>query len=557
MNRLVRILLPLIALLGAMPVLRGAGTPPPLPPGALLYVEAPDTRNLLEEIRGGKGWMALTKGPVWEVFVRSRIFMKLGDRATQLEGALGRPLDGALLNALAGGEASLAIFDLGQPDLVLAVRLPAGPGRKLLEQLFRTLPEQKHLGVSFWGRPSENGRLFAGAATLGDWICLATSQRALKETIRAHVEGGSHVIQALPGEAALRVDVDLETLRNTPQFRYYWKRKENAATTGKARMLASFRRQGSGWIEERFLLETGASLPSGPLPVTRMPRPEKASPFWSVRQGPQAKEILNLLWCGVLRLRTDARKELAPAGCYTGAAFGLASQEQSDLLQRIDKAPDTVDVAGMTAGLGGAATAAETLLGQLPSRSVRWAWNLDEPASAGGFFRQQGVLVLEVPGAGEKEARALRDVVGRALAAVFLTSPSDLSWEPLEKGRMSWHCREPREIVVECPSSGWLLVATSPEMAAQGRTLAALSVTGEAACLDLGAAGGKYRTFLRELYRGQPQKAGEEPRLLDDLVPALLDVLGTIRSVEAVRMIVPGGTFQRIDWVGGSGPAGP
>jgi hypothetical protein len=92
-----------------------------------------------------KRWMAsgvrdqFYKSPSFDAFSKSRIYIKLQDRKSDFETALGFGLDEERLSELAGGTSAISIYDIGKLELVFATEI-ARP-QALATALFKQAPQ--------------------------------------------------------------------------------------------------------------------------------------------------------------------------------------------------------------------------------------------------------------------------------------------------------------------------------------------------------------------------------------------------------------------------------
>src|SRR5579862_1789628 len=130
MKRIVIYSLPAAALLALVMFFALAQqTPAPLaslfPAGGLLYLEAKDFGALLAD------WNASPEKRVWlqsanyEVFSRSRLFLKLGQAQMEFAAAAGVPPDYALMSSVAGTGSALAIYNIGNLEFLYVTHLPS------------------------------------------------------------------------------------------------------------------------------------------------------------------------------------------------------------------------------------------------------------------------------------------------------------------------------------------------------------------------------------------------------------------------------------------------
>ena len=97
-----------------------------VPSGALLYIQAKDFSSLLAD------WNASPQKRQWllssnyEIFSRSRLFLRLNEASGQFAAAAGFPPDMNFLGEVAGSQSALALYDIGKLQfLYITRRAPA------------------------------------------------------------------------------------------------------------------------------------------------------------------------------------------------------------------------------------------------------------------------------------------------------------------------------------------------------------------------------------------------------------------------------------------------
>jgi hypothetical protein len=119
-----------------------------MPVGAMVYIQARDLSALM------KAWLSSAihekfyKSASFNAFSQSRIYLKLQDRRTDFETALGFGLDESRLAELAGGMSAISIYDIGNLELVFITEVARE--RAVATALFKQAPQ-------FQERPSANG----------------------------------------------------------------------------------------------------------------------------------------------------------------------------------------------------------------------------------------------------------------------------------------------------------------------------------------------------------------------------------------------------------------
>src|SRR5713101_9716541 len=96
-----------------------------VPSGALLYLQAKDFSSLLADWNGSpqkREWLGSSN---YEVFSRSRLFLRLREAGKQFATAAGLPPDMNFLSQVAGSQSALALYDIGKLHFLYITRLPS------------------------------------------------------------------------------------------------------------------------------------------------------------------------------------------------------------------------------------------------------------------------------------------------------------------------------------------------------------------------------------------------------------------------------------------------
>jgi len=110
-----------------------------MPRGAMVYLQARDLSGLM------KHWMSspvrgdFYKSPSFSAFSKSRIYIKLQDRKSDFDTALGFGLDEERLTELAGGTSAVSIYDIGKLEIVFVSEVSRA--RAIATTLFKQIPQ--------------------------------------------------------------------------------------------------------------------------------------------------------------------------------------------------------------------------------------------------------------------------------------------------------------------------------------------------------------------------------------------------------------------------------
>jgi len=367
MNKSIMILL-LIALIAAVSLGLGwtahqatAAAEPPLsryvPSGPLLYLQAKDFSSLLSDWNRSpqrREWLGSSN---FEVFSRSRLFLRLRDAGKQFATAAGLPPDMNFLSQVAGSRSALALYDIGKLQFLYITRLPSA--NSMQSQLWQTRAkfETRNVGnATFYVRRDPESEREVEFAVSGDYLLLATrgdlmagalqlmagSNNAGNEDRARSIEAESwwsQPVAAAGAEGDLRMVLNLEKIVPSPYFRSYWVQQNITEMKQYTAAVSDLFRSGPEYREERVLLKkaaggvTSASMPGDVSDLIRLV-PEKAGSY-QVEDCPSIEACFDPLKTKILapHLGPAPSEQLAPQAQLTSGVTGSSS----DLETRIDE----------------------------------------------------------------------------------------------------------------------------------------------------------------------------------------------------------------------------
>jgi hypothetical protein len=337
---------------------------PPLsrfvPSGALLYLQAKDFSSLLSDWDKSGEKQVWLKSNNYEVFSRSRLFLRLKDASNEFSTAAGIPPDTKLLRQVAGRQSALAIFDIGKLEFLYITRLPSASSMQSALWQTRSKFETRSAGGAtfFLRRDPESGREVAFGVA-GDYLLLATREDLLAGALQLLASGDarsietepwwSHSVAAAPAEGDLRMVLNLEKIVPSPYFRSYWVQQNITDMKQYSAAISDLIRSGKEYREERVLLRktpaTGdASGNGGPAGVADILRlvPAQAG-VYEAKANPTPADSLALIETKILapHLGPGVAEKLAPEVQLNGGETGSST----DLETRIDQPPVKASVA--------------------------------------------------------------------------------------------------------------------------------------------------------------------------------------------------------------------
>jgi hypothetical protein len=424
-----------LALQGSPPQSTGTPLIKLMPAGPLLYVEAPDFAALLHDWNDSQEKKAWLESDNYQVFSRSRLFLRLQEVQEQFAAAAGVPIEMPLLESVAGSESGLAIYDIGNLEFLYITRLPEA--RALDNTLWRAKEKfepRKVADIPYYvhTEPSKN-RLVAFAVARGyllvttreDLIAGALSALSGKPMRELADEAWfAKAIAAAGPRGDLRLALNLETLVKSPYFRSYWIQRNVSELRQYHAEVADLFRSPHEIREERVLLRDPAGTPSvetatpekSALPDLLRLVPDQAGVYraWN---DPSVEQALALLQQKVLSPQTRAvvPTTIAPAVALSEGQTG----SEGDLETHIDVPP----FAGASATFEPAA-----LKKLLAEANLAGALQLGSTRALPGEVLDgtESAVVLEA--ATDWNAEALRAALLPAVEGLWTTSGLGAQW---------------------------------------------------------------------------------------------------------------------------------
>ena len=244
------------------------------PGGALVYVEARDLSALLRDWNASQEkrlWLASSN---YEVFSRTRLFMRLGEAQQQFAETAGFAPDMSLVNSIAGGQSAVAVYDIGELEFLYVTRLPSA--RILSSTPFTArgaYESRESAGITYYVRSGANRRIAAFGsvdgllilATRGDLVANALALYAKQQTVTplAQDRWFDEATRAVRSPGEVRIALNMPGLLKTPYFRSYWVQRNASQLKPFSAGLVDLFREAREVREERLLIrESPASAPA-------------------------------------------------------------------------------------------------------------------------------------------------------------------------------------------------------------------------------------------------------------------------------------------------------
>lgn len=331
-----------------------AGVPAELarlvPAGPLLYLEAKDFGALLSDWNGSDVKQLWLKSDNFEVFSRSRLYLKLQQAQKEFAATAGVPPDMDLLANVGGGQSALAIYDIGKLELLYITSMPSDrfAGGALWKLRGNYQPRQSS-GIDYYIRTDPASKRVASFAVAKDYVVLATREDVLAGALSLIAgQNGSSLAQEpwfdktvreakSPGD--LRMVMDLDKLGRSPHFRSYWIQQNISELKQYAAAIADAGRASGELREDRVLLRGAEIAPAwneaAAGEVMRL-APQSAG-LYRAWASPSSQQAFDLIRRKILEPRPETRIEskVAPVVALGGGAVG----DETDLETHIDEAP--------------------------------------------------------------------------------------------------------------------------------------------------------------------------------------------------------------------------
>jgi hypothetical protein len=324
------------------------------PSGALLYLQAKDFASLVRAWNDSQEQQLWLKSTNYEVFSRSRLFLRLKGASDQFAAAAGLPPDLDFLKQVAGKQSAVALYDIGKLQFLFITRLASANAMQSgLWQTRSKFETRSAGGVTFFYRSDPESEREVAFTVYGDYLLLATREDLMAGALQLMAGSKDRSIEAEPWwsqslatagpSGDLRMVLNLEKIVPSPYFRSYWVQQNITDMKQYGAAVSDLFLSGKEYREERVLAKKSSPIPetsadAGPAAVAELLRlvPAQAG-VYEVKANPSAADCLTLLETKILapHLGPTAAEKLAPLVQLTNGETGSGS----DLETRIDRAP--------------------------------------------------------------------------------------------------------------------------------------------------------------------------------------------------------------------------
>jgi hypothetical protein len=334
-----------------------APSEPPLskyvPAGPLLYLEAKDFSALLADWNSSPQKKQWVESSNYEVFSRSRLFLRLHGAGEQFAAAAGLPPDMNFLSQVAGTRSAVALYDIGNLQFLYITYLPSAKSMQTTLWQTRAKFEPRSAGgVNFYVRRDPESQKEVAFAVSGDYLLLATREDLLAGALQLMFGSQNRAVESeqwwaqsvasagAPGD--LRMVLNLEKIVPSPYFRTYWVQQNITDLTQYSAAVSDLFRSDRQYREERVLLRkapsAAASSADGLEAAADLVRlaPDSAG-VYEAKANPSADSCLDLIETKLLapHLGPAPPSQIAPQVQLTSGETGGGS----DLDTRIDQPP--------------------------------------------------------------------------------------------------------------------------------------------------------------------------------------------------------------------------
>ena len=323
-----------------------------IPAGPLLYLEAKDFSSLLTDWNSSSQKRQWIKSGNYDVFSRSRLFLRLDGARSQFAAAAGLPPDMDFLTQVAGTRSALALYDIGNLQFLYITYLPSAKAMQTTLWQTRAKFEPRSAGgVDFYVRRDPESQKEVAFAIAGDYLLLATHEDLLAGALQL-ISGSQNLTvesepwwsqsvaaAAAPGD--LRMGLNLGKIVPSPYFRTYWVQQNITDLSQYSAAVSDLFRSENQYREERVLIRktpAAASSPDGIEAAADLVRlvPDNAGVYQAKAQT-SADSCFDLLESKLLapHLGPAPPSQIAPHVQLTSGETGGSS----DLETRIDQSP--------------------------------------------------------------------------------------------------------------------------------------------------------------------------------------------------------------------------
>jgi hypothetical protein len=236
-----------------------------IPAGPSLYLEAKNFSSLLNDWNASPQRRQWVQSDNYEVFSRSRLFLRLKAVSDQFAVAAGLPPDINFLSQVSGEHSVLALYDIGKLEFVYITYLPGAKSiQTTLWQSRAKFEPRSAGGISFYLRRDPESKREVAFAIAGDYLLLATREDLIAGALALMSGQPDRTVESEPwwvqstGAAErpgdLRMVLDLAKLVPNGYFRTYWAQQNITDLSQYSAAVSDLFRESNQYREERVLV---------------------------------------------------------------------------------------------------------------------------------------------------------------------------------------------------------------------------------------------------------------------------------------------------------------
>ena len=537
---------------GQGPKPSSAGLAAFMPTGSLLFVESPDFATLVHDWENSREKQKWLESDNYQVFSRSRLFLRLQEAQQQFATAAGAPPDMALLDSLAGEQSALALYDIGNLEFLYITRMPSAHAvQNVLWTNRERFEPRKAADIPYYVRTEPEKSRLVAFATSGDYLLLATREDLMAGALVLLSGKSQPTLQdenwyksavSIAGPVGdLRMVLNVPLLVKSPHFRTYWIQRNITALKSYSAEVADIRRSRTEIREDRVLLKANSPGDTQPLATASpaiaellgmVPAQEGIYRAWSA---PSADTVLDLLAQKILAPHSGpgAPSQTSPSVALTQGQTG----SESDLETRIDVPP----LQGTTGAPG--TEALKKLLNAVPLEAALEFHRLQNIGQSAFIEPHSAVLIR---GSANWDSEAARIALRAAIEDLWTTSQIGVNWVENREGNADYYQLDGLVPLAVATKGPLLIVANSAETL---KPLLMHSQITEAGQNVVYAAGFRHsaerenivqmmrliETPLAQQYGGMQGQPGREPLFFSENLGSLSQ---SLESIESESLIV-------------------
>ncbi len=438
-----------------------------MPQGALLYLEAKNFAALLNDWNQSpekSTWLASAN---YNVFSKSRLFMRLSDAQAEFAAAAGVPPDMAMLSSVAGSESALAVYDIGQLEFLYMTRLPAA---RAAQSVFRGVLMQWSPrvaeGVSYSVRIDKATKRVTAYAASNGMLLLATREDLMAGALALLAKRPNaslrneawfdHAFRAAGSRGELRMACNLVQLVRSPHFRSYWIQR-NITELKQYESSVSDMVRTSGEIREQRVLVRPNGNPDGTDSSAALSQLLRIVPPQAGLHRAWAAPSLDMAAALIERKILAPRAGAMPVGKFAPSDPGVSGPEgsEADLETKIDEPPFTGSVATFHS---------EPIRAMLAQNLVDAALTVQsaKPQADGVFIGTESAVALL--GKNAWDANSARTAVLAAVDGLWTSGKLGLDWTTKQSNNRTYFAISGLSPVVMALDGRVLLLATSESL---------------------------------------------------------------------------------------------